>query len=370
MMRFCVTAGVAAPPSTTTRAMSVVPAPSHAASPSLAGGLAGADDSVGAVSLLDASDPMASANQEVLEEAGSDYVPAHEEIVEYARWLGIRPDEDASMLWIAKEGLAASLPPDWKPCRTGDGQVYYFNFATGESDWDHPCDGIYRTKVEEARAKRDAARADASGSSFVSPDASADVSAGARDSIGAASLRDSRDGAPLTHRSDGSSRRSSLAGGARSASPRPPAARGTPSPRPVGGPVPRVTRSPLAALDQNTLNGARNDPKRAAAAATLESRESASSARAEPAVGGASVRSDAPALAPARAPALDRDVDLDRSGASDRSDGSGRSSRRGRLAMLPSRGESPRRKPSLALNLEGVGGAPRTTPTRAWTRPR
>ena len=329
--------------------MSVVPAPSHAASPSLAGGLAGADDSVGAVSLLDASDPMASANQEVLEEAGSDYVPAHEEIVEYARWLGIRPDEDASMLWIAKEGLAASLPPDWKPCRTGDGQVYYFNFATGESDWDHPCDGIYRTKVEEARAKRDAARADASGSSFVSPDASADVSAGARDSIGAASLRDSRDGAPLTHRSDGSSRRSSLAGGTRSASPRPPAARGTPSPRPVGGPVPRVTRSPLAALDQNTLNGARNDPKRAAA-----TRESASSARAEPEVGGASVRIDAPALAPA--PALDRDVVLDRSGASDRSDGSVRSSRRGRLAMLPSRGESPRRKPSLALNLEGVGG--------------
>ena len=101
------------------------------------------------------------------------------------------------MLWIAKEGLAASLPPDWKPCRTGDGQVYYFNFATGESDWDHPCDGIYRTKVEEARAKRDAARADASGSSFVSPDASADVSAGARDGIGAAGLRDSRDGAPL-----------------------------------------------------------------------------------------------------------------------------------------------------------------------------
>ena len=77
LMRFCVTAGVAAPPSTTTRAMSVVPAPSHAASPSLAGGLAGADDSVGAVSLLDASDPMASANQEVLEEAGSDYVTAH-----------------------------------------------------------------------------------------------------------------------------------------------------------------------------------------------------------------------------------------------------------------------------------------------------
>ena len=32
--------------------------------------------------------PMSSKNQEVLEEAGSDYEPAHEELVEYARWLG------------------------------------------------------------------------------------------------------------------------------------------------------------------------------------------------------------------------------------------------------------------------------------------
>ena len=67
------------------------------------------------------------------------------------------------------------------------------------------------------------------------------------------------------------------------------------------------------------------------------------------------MRSDAPALAPARAPALDRDVDLDRSGASDRSDGSPAIVGRGRLrCSLPA--SSRRRKPSLALNLEGVGG--------------
>ena len=54
---------------------------------------------------------------------------------------------------IAKEGLRAKLPPDWKPCRTGDGQVYYFNFTTGESDWDHPCDGMFRAKVEAERLR-------------------------------------------------------------------------------------------------------------------------------------------------------------------------------------------------------------------------
>ena len=98
-------------------------------------------------------DPDCSNDQEVLEEAGSDYEPTYEETVAYARWLGIKPHEDIRMMRIAKEGLRAKLPPDWKPCRTGDGQVYYFNFTTGESDWDHPCDGIYRAKVEAERIR-------------------------------------------------------------------------------------------------------------------------------------------------------------------------------------------------------------------------
>ena len=53
------------------------------------------------------SDAYASDNQEILEEAGSDYEPAEEEVIEYARWLGIAAKEDATMLWIAREGLAA-----------------------------------------------------------------------------------------------------------------------------------------------------------------------------------------------------------------------------------------------------------------------
>ncbi len=101
----------------------------------------------------DDADPNGSHNQEVLEEAGSDYEPTYEETVAYARWLGIKPHEDARMMRIAKDGLRAKLPPDWKPCRTGDGQVYYFNFTTGESDWDHPCDGMFRAEVEAERLR-------------------------------------------------------------------------------------------------------------------------------------------------------------------------------------------------------------------------
>lgn len=40
-------------------------------------------------------------------------------------------------------------------CNSQDesGQIYYFNFATGDSEWDHPCDEYFRSMVEEERAK-------------------------------------------------------------------------------------------------------------------------------------------------------------------------------------------------------------------------
>jgi hypothetical protein len=37
--------------------------------------------------------------------------------------------------------------------QTDDGQVYYFNFSTGESIWDHPCDDYYRKLYEREKAK-------------------------------------------------------------------------------------------------------------------------------------------------------------------------------------------------------------------------
>jgi hypothetical protein len=38
------------------------------------------------------------------------------EIMEYAYHIGMDPEEDTRLLWIAKEGLKAQLPPNWKPC--------------------------------------------------------------------------------------------------------------------------------------------------------------------------------------------------------------------------------------------------------------
>lgn len=77
------------------------------------------------------------------EEIDPSYEPTEEEIVEYAKWLGFDTDADKDLLYIAKEGLKAPLPPDWKPCQTTDTtEIYYFNFKSGESSWDHPCDNV------------------------------------------------------------------------------------------------------------------------------------------------------------------------------------------------------------------------------------
>ena len=78
------------------------------------------------------------------EELPEDYESTEEEILEYAKWLGMDTENEKDLFWIVREGLKAPLPENWKPCKSPDGEIYYFNFASGESVWDHPCDEYYR----------------------------------------------------------------------------------------------------------------------------------------------------------------------------------------------------------------------------------
>ena len=67
----------------------------------------------------------------------------------------------------SKQGKLKLAPEDALPLITTDlslpfsqdpnGDIYYFNFASGESIWDHPCDEFYRNMVTEERAKKTAA---------------------------------------------------------------------------------------------------------------------------------------------------------------------------------------------------------------------
>ncbi|EAS03742.2 WW domain protein (macronuclear) [Tetrahymena thermophila SB210] len=89
----------------------------------------------------------------VLEEEIENYEPTEEEIFEYASYLGMDLENEKELLWIARNGLKAPLPQGWKPCQTQDEEIYYFNFDTGESRWDHPCDEQFRKLYLEEKNK-------------------------------------------------------------------------------------------------------------------------------------------------------------------------------------------------------------------------
>lgn len=93
-------------------------------------------------------------DQLILEEDyDENYQPSEEEIFEYAQIIGIDPKTEPHLIYIAREGICAPLPDHWRPCQDPKGDIYYFNFASGESIWDHPCDEFYRKMVMEERKK-------------------------------------------------------------------------------------------------------------------------------------------------------------------------------------------------------------------------
>lgn len=74
---------------------------------------------------------------------------SYSEIFQYAEFLGIDPIREKDLMYIAKEGLVAPLPEQWKPHQTKNNEVYYVNIDTGEKMWEHPCDEYYQQLVQK-----------------------------------------------------------------------------------------------------------------------------------------------------------------------------------------------------------------------------
>ncbi|BFG00030.1 uncharacterized protein DMAD_00123 [Drosophila madeirensis] len=89
--------------------------------------------------------------EEVFDEA---CLPSSDEIHDYAKLIGIEPLKEQHLLYLAKEGLMAALPSEWKICYSEEkNSHYYHNTFTKQSQWDHPLDAVYRELVEKARQK-------------------------------------------------------------------------------------------------------------------------------------------------------------------------------------------------------------------------
>ena len=55
--------------------------------------------------LVEAKDPDSVVMEE---EIDPNYVPAEDEVIEYAKWLGMELDKDKDLFWIAREALMVS----------------------------------------------------------------------------------------------------------------------------------------------------------------------------------------------------------------------------------------------------------------------
>ncbi len=80
-----------------------------------------------------------------------------EEVREFALYLGMNPDEDKDLLWIAVDAMTAKLPEHWEELKAENGQSYYYFKRTGQTQWEHPLDDYYRglyAKLKKDKATR------------------------------------------------------------------------------------------------------------------------------------------------------------------------------------------------------------------------
>ncbi|XP_014239734.1 centrosomal protein of 164 kDa-like isoform X2 [Cimex lectularius] len=81
-------------------------------------------------------------------------VPSEEEVIDYAKNIGIDPKCEQHLLPIALNGLMQPLPQGWRPCFDVKlNRWYYFNDLTKTSQWEHPLDNVYRTLVKRGRSE-------------------------------------------------------------------------------------------------------------------------------------------------------------------------------------------------------------------------
>ena len=60
--------------------------------------------------------------------------------------------EDRHLFYLAREGIRAPLPPNYRPCRpSGTTTTYYFDSVSRQLHLEHPCDIHY--KKEFVRVK-------------------------------------------------------------------------------------------------------------------------------------------------------------------------------------------------------------------------
>ncbi|XP_074596453.1 uncharacterized protein LOC141851579 [Brevipalpus obovatus] len=77
-----------------------------------------------------------------------------EDLISYAKSIGIDPEIEKDFLWVAEEGILADLPENWIAVEDSFSRIFYYNKDTHQSRWDHPLDAYYKSLVKQQRLKR------------------------------------------------------------------------------------------------------------------------------------------------------------------------------------------------------------------------
>lgn len=84
--------------------------------------------------------------------------PTDDDVDAYAERLGMDPDADGDLLWIARDGLKAPLEHPWRAFSAPNRQFFYFNFETGQTSWEHPVDDTQRSMYQKLKAAKNASQ--------------------------------------------------------------------------------------------------------------------------------------------------------------------------------------------------------------------
>lgn len=82
-------------------------------------------------------------------------MPQEQEIEDYARFLGMDPDQtiDREFMWIAKQGLMEPVPEPWQAMKDQNDNIVYVNKKTEQETHQHPCDDLYRQLFIKERSE-------------------------------------------------------------------------------------------------------------------------------------------------------------------------------------------------------------------------
>ena len=108
-------------------------------------------------SALNLSQPVAKKGliqQRKMDELAKSFVCPLEDVLAYAEMIGMEPNEDTDLLWIADEALQAPEPAGWEVRQDPRGNTYYFNVTTGVTMQQHPVDYHYQQLFLQKKMER------------------------------------------------------------------------------------------------------------------------------------------------------------------------------------------------------------------------